>query len=65
MGGSEQMMRIAILAWGSLIWDRRDLPIAGDWQQGGPVVAIKSRPYSAREGNRVDASSSSLIRNLA
>ncbi len=29
-------MRIAVLGWGSLIWDRRDLPITRDWQRGGP-----------------------------
>jgi len=34
-------MRIAILGWGSLIWDRRDLPITGDWQRGGPVLPIE------------------------
>ncbi|HPC62819.1 MAG TPA: hypothetical protein PKX23_19315 [Verrucomicrobiota bacterium] len=34
-------MRIAILGWGSLIWDRRDLPITGDWQGDGPVLPIE------------------------
>lgn len=34
-------MRIAILGWGSLIWDKRDLPILGEWQQGGPVLSIE------------------------
>ncbi len=34
-------MRIAIFGWGSLIWDRRDLPITGDWQRGGPVLPIE------------------------
>lgn len=29
-------MRIIILAWGSLIWNPRDLPISGKWQQDGP-----------------------------
>lgn len=41
-------MRIAIIAWGSLIWDRRDFPIDGDWQQGGPVVAIEFSRISTR-----------------
>ncbi len=42
-------MKIAILGWGSLIWDRRDLQIAGDWQQGGPVLPIEfSRIYPTR-----------------
>jgi hypothetical protein len=34
-------MTIAILGWGSLIWDRRDLPVSGEWQRGGPVVSIE------------------------
>ena len=34
-------MNIAFLGWGSLIWDKRDLPIVGDWQQGGPVLPIE------------------------
>lgn len=29
-------MTIAILAWGSLVWDKRDLPIQGEWQPGEP-----------------------------
>jgi len=34
-------MKIAIIAWGSLIWDRRELPILGEWQKGGPVLPIE------------------------
>jgi hypothetical protein len=34
-------MKIAILGWGSLIWDKRDLPIVGDWQMHGPVLSIE------------------------
>ena len=34
-------MRIAILGWGSLIWDPRDLPREGVWQVGGPVLPIE------------------------
>lgn len=34
-------MRIAILGWGSLIWDPRDLPREGVWQQGGPVLPLE------------------------
>lgn len=32
---------IACLAWGSLVWDPRDLPLAGDWQHGGPELPIE------------------------
>jgi hypothetical protein len=34
-------MKIAILGWGSLIWDQRELPTSGDWQKGGPILAIE------------------------
>lgn len=34
-------MRIAILSWGSLIWDSRKLHLAGGWQEGGPVLPIE------------------------
>lgn len=41
-------MRIAILGWGSLIWDQRDLPISGDWERGGPVLPIEFSRISTR-----------------
>jgi hypothetical protein len=34
--GNSSSKKIAILAWGSLIWDQRDLALAGDWQKAGP-----------------------------
>jgi len=34
-------MKIAILGWGSLIWDQRDLPIDGNWHKGGPILPIE------------------------
>jgi hypothetical protein len=34
-------MKIAILGWGSLIWDPRDLPREGTWQTGGPILPIE------------------------
>ncbi|MCI0624171.1 MAG: hypothetical protein L0387_21400 [Acidobacteria bacterium] len=34
-------MKIAILGWGSLIWDPRDLPREGIWQVGGPTLPIE------------------------
>lgn len=36
-----KILRIAILGWGSLIWDPRTLPINGNWQTGGPVLPIE------------------------
>lgn len=34
-------MKIAILGWGSLIWDPRELPREGVWQELGPVVPLE------------------------
>ncbi len=34
-------MNIAILGWGSLVWDPRDLPHYGPWITGGPVLPIE------------------------
>jgi len=34
-------MKIAILAWGSLIWDKRDLQITDKWNKGGVVLPIE------------------------
>ena len=34
-------MKIAIIGWGSLVWDPRTLPYKGDWQTGGPELSIE------------------------
>lgn len=34
-------MNIAIIGWGSLIWDPRELPHYGPWRQGGPKLPIE------------------------
>ena len=34
-------MKIAILGWGSLVWDSRQLPHSGEWHTGGPVLPIE------------------------
>lgn len=34
-------MNIAVLAWGSLVWDKRTLRIVGNWQSGGPILPIE------------------------
>lgn len=34
-------MKIAILGWGSLVWDPRELPITGDWHRGGPILPVE------------------------
>lgn len=34
-------MEIAILGWGSLVWNPGQLPLASDWRKGGPVLSIE------------------------
>lgn len=34
-------MTIACLGWGSLIWDPRELPLAGDWANDGPELPLE------------------------
>jgi len=35
------LTRIAILGWGSLIWDQRELPTNGGWSDGGPTLPLE------------------------
>lgn len=34
-------MKIAVLAWGSLCWDKRELDIVNDWTDGGVILPIE------------------------
>ncbi|MDW8478601.1 MAG: hypothetical protein RML12_00290 [Xanthomonadales bacterium] len=34
-------MRIACLAWGSLVWDPRELPVLRPWRTDGPAVPVE------------------------
>lgn len=34
-------MKIAVLGWGSLIWDPRQLSIQAEWQTDGPVLPLE------------------------
>lgn len=34
-------MNIAVLAWGSLYWDKRELKIVDDWTNGGVILPIE------------------------
>jgi hypothetical protein len=43
-------VKIAILGWGSLIWDPRGLPTKGDWQCNGPKLPIE---FSRISGTRL------------
>ena len=35
------MSRVAILGWGSLLWDRKTLQISGQWRSDGPLLPIE------------------------
>jgi hypothetical protein len=32
---------IVCLGWGSLVWDHRDLPTAGEWRNDGPTLPLE------------------------
>jgi hypothetical protein len=32
---------IACLAWGSLVWDTRTLPVTGEWETDGPILPLE------------------------
>lgn len=34
-------MRIAVLGWGSLIWDQGDLNVEGNWKENGPKLPLE------------------------
>ena len=46
------MSKIAILAYGSLIWSPRNLKTRGDWQYGGPKLPVEFSRI-ARDGRLV------------
>lgn len=44
-------MRIAVIGWGSLIWDPRDLQIEDEWHSDGPMLPVEFARVSS--GNRL------------
>lgn len=42
-------MKVAILGWGSLIWDPQKLPLTGEWMRGGPTLPIEFSRISGGE----------------
>lgn len=39
--------KIACIAWGSLVWDARSLPVSGEWMKDGPSLPIEFARESA------------------
>ena len=33
--------KIACIAWGSLVWDPRELPVTAVWRRDGPALPIE------------------------
>lgn len=42
-------MKIAVIAWGSLVWDPRDLDIEPEWRQDGPLLPVEFARFSGRD----------------
>jgi hypothetical protein len=40
-GRAASSMRISILAWGSLVWDRKDLAVVADFAPSGPWLPVE------------------------
>src|ERR1700722_18672522 len=46
-GSRRQMVKSVVLAWGSLVWDPRDLQTAGKFVANGPLLPIEFCRISA------------------
>ncbi|WP_057460785.1 hypothetical protein [Pseudovibrio sp. POLY-S9] len=44
-------MKIAIIAWGSLLWDPRTLKLANEFSPSGPTLPIEFSRVSGRDGS--------------
>jgi len=42
-------MKIACLAWGSLVWEPKDLPISSEWFKDGPNIHVEYLRKSANK----------------
>ncbi len=46
-------MRIAVLGWGSLLWNPKDLAVEGEWQPDGPHLPIEFARVSGKNKDRL------------
>ncbi len=46
-------MKVAILGWGSLLWDPKDLATEGCWQSDGPYLPIEFARISGKNKNKL------------
>lgn len=54
------MTRVAVLGWGSLLWDRRTLHVSGQWRADGPSLPIEFARWSG-SGKKKDEQYLSLV----
>ena len=54
-------MKIAVIGWGSLVWDQRELPIVGGWEKGGPILAVLGIVICVVLVRQVDLSQSRIL----
>lgn len=63
---NHNLLKIACLGWGALIWDHRELPIKETWFENGPVLPIEFLRIS-RDGRLtlvIDNKNGSMVRTL-
>lgn len=41
MNSDKNLVTIACLGWGSLIWEPGDLPISHEWREDGPMLPLE------------------------
>ena len=42
-------MKIAVIGWGSLVWDSRGLEVASEWLPDGPLLSVEFARFSSRD----------------
>lgn len=42
-------MKFALIGWGSLIWQPKELAIEGEWHEDGPLLPVEFARFSSRD----------------